>query len=359
MIRSQTSAATFCQHNNALSKRTITAYLIWRISFCATLLWVGILAGNNDASANSRAPNADRNSRDASCNATEPSQTNLRQRKTSNKATQEAHMAAFAFCIQQVNWQAGVNKFVNTNGWIATPAWGITRPQAPNSAELIPPIATKFNQWRVTDERVSKHRDVVIQTGSWAAQIASTSSTSQSVRGHFLLIWQQLSNAPNQPIRIAFGLLTQNDITSPILQIESATATSAETISGRKGDAQTLAEIQFGGICGASGMSTAFDLFADNDIEVLREGGALRGKTTILADPRTKSERWRYIAQSNAIDAAHEIAFVFGRYNMSNGDNKTERGYFARVWKVMPNKDSKDFTNWRVMIDAASPQSRM
>jgi hypothetical protein len=174
MIRFKTNTAPLSQHNYALNKGVMTTHLMMRISFCAALIGVGIFAGLSDASANSRALNVDRNGRDASCGATQPSQKNLRQGKPSNKATQEAHMAAFALCIKQVNWQMGVNKFVNTNGWIATPAWGITRPESPNSAELIPPIATKFDEWRVTDERVSKQRDVVIQTGSWAAQLSST-----------------------------------------------------------------------------------------------------------------------------------------------------------------------------------------
>lgn len=268
--------------------------------------------------------------------------------KHSDKTTNDSRRAAFARCIQQVNWQAGVDRFVDAHGWIATPEWGISRP-------LSTANATQFATWRVTNQRTSKQADIVIETGEWAYPLSTSSAQNAPMRGNFLLVWRRDTN---QPMQIAFGLLTTDGAAQPSMPPESAIATSSQTVAGRKGDALTLAEIQFGGICGASGMSTAFEVLADNEIFLLRTDGTVRGKARILADPRTKTERWRYIAQSSAIDRANEIAYVFGRYNMSRGDGKTERGYFARVWQSLPNTDANDSANWRVIIDAATPQSR-
>jgi hypothetical protein len=359
-------APNYTNHVSRMTSRSTTPIC----AYAAILLMSALLMMQTEllASTSAEQPSQNRRNSNSVCDGVTSQAGSSRLNKRTNNAAQLARTEAFARCIEQGSWQAGINQFVNTSGWIATPAWGISRPLVATNPNAAGQASVKFTQWRVAHQRISKQGDVIVQTGQWAYQHGESHTQAQTQgqthahaqntqhRGNFLLVWQQ---STNEPMRIAFGLLTDNATMSPSMPPESAIATSSQTIAGRKGDALTLAEIQFGGICGASGMSTAFDVLADNDIAVLRTGLSLQGKALILADPRTKTERWRYIAQSSAIDAANEIAYVFGRYSMSRGDGKTERGYFARVWKSLPNTDAKDSANWRVIIDAATPQSAL
>jgi hypothetical protein len=213
--------------------------------------------------------------------------------------------------------------------------------------------------WHISGTAASPTRDVMIQTGTWRA-----SNMPQAKRkGQFIAIWTKTpahkTNRAGSGAVIRHILLTDDDAFQSPQLTETPSASSAPSIVGKTGDAITLAEIQFGGICGTSGMASAFATLAVNDVNVLRTGGSFVGKQRAIDDPRVQSERWRYITQQSAIDSAQTLAYVFGRYSMTNKDNVTERGYFTRVWQVLPGKDGKDSANWRVVIDAATPLSRM
>jgi hypothetical protein len=249
----------------------------------------------------------------------------------------------FAKCARNVGLQAAIDRYVDAHGWLVTPTWGALKPQAKTAN----PNLGRLSRWQVTSREYSAKGDLLVMTGQW--------ERADAAEGQFVAVWRTYAN---REARMAFGTMTDDAAFKTPLIAEGASATAPSSIAGRTGDTLTLAETQFGGVCGASGMSAAFDLLAAGDVKVLRTGGSFTGKVRAVSDPRIKTERWRYIAQQSAIDSANELAYVFGRYAMTTTDGQTERGYYARVWKAKPGKDKADFANWHVLIDAASPLSR-
>jgi hypothetical protein len=267
-------------------------------------------------------------------------------------AANAATLAAkqFADCARNVGVFAATDKYLDENGWLVTPTWGALRPRMTRAHAMqhtAQQADTRLARWEVVQQEHAPKSDLLIQTGRWQSAVNSDA-------GDFLVAWRVGTNGQ---VRLAFGMLVRDTAFAPPLIDETASASVAAEISGRGADAITLGELQFGSICGASGMSAAFDSFGANNVMVIRTGGSLTGKTNAVNDARIKTERWRYIPQQSAIDKASALAYVFGRYSMTTIDGQTERGYFARIWKLLPKKDARDFSNWRVIVDAASPLS--
>lgn len=240
---------------------------------------------------------------------------------------------------------AATDKHVDENGWMVTPRWGALRPRMMRAPSL---ENDRLDAWTVINQELGPASDLLIQTGRWQ-------SADNGDAGDFLVAWRA---APNRNVRVAFGMLIRDAAFAAPLVEEAASASAATAVNGRAADAIMLGELQFGSVCGASGMSVAFDSFGAANVMVMRTGGSMTNKIRVVNDARTKTERWRYITQQSAIDNANALAYVFGRYSMTTTESKTERGYFARIWKVLPGKDPQDASNWRVIVDAASPLSR-
>jgi hypothetical protein len=253
----------------------------------------------------------------------------------------------FGECARYVGVSAAANKYLDENGWLVTPTWGALHART-NRAHAAQLTNTRLAQWEVIHEERVPDSDFLMQKGRWQSAVDGDA-------GDFLIVWRV---GTNHQVRMAFGMLVRDGAFAAPLIDETASASTASAISGRAADAITLAELQFGGICGASGMSVAFDSFGATNVMVMRTGGSMMDKIRVVNDARTKTERWRYIAQQSAINIGNTLAYVFGRYSMTTTDGQTERGYFARIWKILPGKDPQDFSNWRVIMDAASPLSR-
>lgn len=264
-------------------------------------------------------------------------------------AADAATLAAkqFADCVRNVGVFAATDKYLDENGWLVTPTWGALRARTTRVHAAQHPN-TRLARWEVVHQERARNSDLLIQTGRWRSAVDSDA-------GDFLVAWRM---GANRQVRMAFGMLVRDTAFAAPLTDEMASASATAAIRGRAADAITLGELQFGSICGANGMSAAFDSFGANNVMVIRTDGSLTGKTTVVNDARIKTERWRYIPQQSAIDKASALAYVFGRYSMTTTEGQTERGYFARIWKLLPEKDPQDFSNWRVIVDAASPLSR-
>jgi hypothetical protein len=264
-------------------------------------------------------------------------------------AANAATLAAkqFADCARNVGVFAATDKYLDESGWLVTPTWGALRARM-IGAHAAQHANTRLARWEVVHQERAPNSDLLIQTGHWQSAVNSDA-------GDFLVAWR---TDPNRKVRMAFGMLVRDAAFAVPLIDETASTSAASSISGRAADAITLGELQFGSICGASGMSVAFDSFGATNVMMMRTGGSMTDKIRVVNDARTKTERWRYIAQQSGIDNANALAYVFGRYSMITTDGQTERGYFSRIWKILPGKDPQDFSNWRVIVDAASPLSR-
>lgn len=268
---------------------------------------------------------------------------------TRSNAGNAATLAAkhFADCARNVGILAAMDQYLDENGWLITPTWGALRARKV-TAHGAQRANTHLARWEVVQQELAPNSDLLIQTGRWQ-------SAADSDAGNFLVAWRA---GRNRQVRMAFGMLVRDTTFTPPLIAEAASASAASAVSGRAADAIALGELQFGSICGASGMSTAFDSFGATNMMVMRTGSAMMDKIRVINDERIKTERWRYIPQQRAIDNANALAYVFGRYSMATISGETEHGYFARIWKILPGKEPRDFSNWRVMVDAASPLSR-
>jgi hypothetical protein len=257
----------------------------------------------------------------------------------------------FADCVRNVGVFAATDKYLDESGWLVTPTWGALRARmtrAHATQHTAQHANTRLARWEVAHQERAPNSDLLVQTGRWQSAVDSDA-------GDFIVAWR---TGPGRKVRMAFGMLVRDSAFAAPLIDEAASTSAASSISGRAADAITLGELQFGSICGASGMSVAFDSFGASNVMVMRTGGSMMDKIRVVNDARTKTERWRYIAQQSGIDNANALAYVFGRYSMITTDGQTERGYFARIWKILPGKDPQDFSNWRVIVDAASPLSR-
>lgn len=258
--------------------------------------------------------------------------------------------AHFANCVQTVGIVAALQRFLDADGRVIAPMFALVAGQAQIRNHASDALATaKFSHWRVITNHRSPDADVLVQIGNW--QQAQQPSDS----GWFVATWQ--TNSKHEATLRSL-LLTTDKSFQPAADLDQPSAQASSTIAGQTGNVLTLAEIQFGGICGSSGMSSAFDVLAADKVQVVRSGGSFVGRERAVNDPRIKAERWLYIPQQSAIDAKHEVAYVFGRYTMTTTSGQTERGYYARIWKPLPGKDKLDSANWRVVVDAATPLSR-
>jgi hypothetical protein len=263
-----------------------------------------------------------------------------------SRATPKDFAAAFGACVHAGGLQTALSRHGEASAWIATSRWGAIRAQGAAVEVPHPKL-----QWLPEALHHEKDADTFIATGTWQRDGV------EAIRGRYAFVW---SLDRSKKWRIRFGLMTEENTRDLAFPSEIASSVQTQSSAGRTGDLLTLAEVQFGGICGSNGMAAAFDLLADDGIRVLRNDGVYVGKTRIANDPRTRAERWSYIPQGQGIDSALRHAYVFGRYNLRRDDGSTERGYYVRIWRAEnASRDARaDFSNWRVIVDAATPTAR-
>jgi hypothetical protein len=283
----------------------------------------------------------------------QPASTTMSQvtRQESQKRTTstEDHIKTFMTYVESIGLQDTINTFGDVKTIVATSQWGTLRPRA-KQRELAQTKESNKAILRLNKTYQAQRQDAVVTVGSWRLAKDAT------IAGQYILVWRANER---KHLRLSFALFVNDDSLIAHHGEDTGISIPSTSIAGQTGNVLTLAEIQFGGICGASGMASAFATLAIDDVAVLRTGGSFVGKQRAVNDTRIQSERWRYIPQQSGIDDAHELAYAFGRYTMTATNEPTERGYFVRIWQAMPGKDKNDSANWRVVIDAATPLSRM
>jgi hypothetical protein len=174
----------------------------------------------------------------------------------------------------------------------------------------------------------------------------------------FTLVWARSSPGPYRLAAAVFSGRAdrpRDTVESPLSIVVPPAARRDAAVEA----AVTLAEAQFGGLCGASGMAAAFEAQADEALAIARDAsGLVAGKRNVLADAGVASERWRYVPISTWAAGSHDLAVVVGRYSMWKTDGAVERGYFTRVWRALPKQNPADSNSWKIIADAAASLSR-
>jgi hypothetical protein len=256
---------------------------------------------------------------------------------------QKTHLA-FTHCAKTVGLGAAVAAFLDPSGMFVVAGEGVTL--GAQGAERIQAALAglKTISMRSEGELASRDADHVVMWGAWQDD------------NSFTLVW---ARAESGHVRLVSGVLSRSkiapDVVEPPIAIEPGRARSER----RALAAVTLAEAQFGGLCGTNGMAAAFEAQADDLLAIVRDAdGRLAGKKNVLADTRVASERWRYVPLHTGVAKSNDLAFVTGRYSMWKANGAVERGYFTRVWKSRNGADPADSSNWKVVIDAAATLSR-
>jgi hypothetical protein len=192
----------------------------------------------------------------------------------------------------------------------------------------------------------------------WGRWRDARAAAPDAARDAYTLVWSRTSPGP---YRLAAAVFS-GQADRPRDVIEAPLSMAAPPFARRNAAmeaALTLAEAQFGGLCGASGMAAAFEAQADDVLAITRDAsGRIAGKRDVLADAGVASERWRYVPINTWVSASNDLAFVMGRYSMWKTDGTVERGYFTRVWRALPKQNPADSNNWKIIADAAASLSR-
>jgi hypothetical protein len=261
--------------------------------------------------------------------------------------------AAFVQCIEAHGLGEAVDAYLADSGMFVMAGEGMFLGTSRGRRMSMPIAQMRTLAIETSGELASADGDSVVHWGTWSMVVDN------SARRAFLLVWARDHRGM---FRLASGVFsrpmpTPNSLLEPPVVVE---ATDAKGASIRRAlAAVTLAEAQFGGLCGASGMAAAFEAQADDLLAIVRDvDGRLAGKKNVLADARVATERWRYVPLQVGVAKSNDLAFVTGRYSMWKTNGAVERGYFTRVWQARKDVDPADSNSWKVVIDAAAALSR-
>lgn len=268
-----------------------------------------------------------------------------------NAASASAVHAAFAECAKTSGMGAAAAAYLAPRGLMVVAGEGMSLGSYEPQRTAAVFGATRSISMETTGQLASADGDHWVMWGHWhdSANVA---------RDTFTLVW---TRAARGSYRLASAVFSGR-ASQPRDVVESPLSMSALPAAGRNAameTALTLAEAQFGGLCGASGMAAAFEAQADETLAITRDAaGRVAGKRNVLADAGVASERWRYVPINSWVSASNELAFVVGRYSMWKADGAVERGYFTRVWRALPKQNPADSNSWRIVADAAAALSR-
>lgn len=259
--------------------------------------------------------------------------------------------AAFVDCAKTNGLGAAAAAYLAPRGLMVVAGEGMSL-GAYERPRVVATFAGTGNAWiETTGQLASADGDHWVTWGRWH-------DGTNAARDTFTVVWTRSARGPYRLASAVFSGRADR----PRDVVESPLSMSAPSAAGRNAameTALTLAEAQFGGLCGASGMAAAFEAQADDALAITRDAaGRVAGKRNVLADAGVASERWRYVPINSWVAGSNDMAFVVGRYSMWKTDGAVERGYFTRVWRALPKQNPADSNSWRIVADAAAALSR-
>jgi hypothetical protein len=272
-----------------------------------------------------------------------------------NTAPATAVHAAFVNCAKTQGLGAAAAAFLAPRGLMVVAGEGMSlgAHEAQRTEAAFGAIRTL--RMETTGQLASAEGDQWLVWGHWRG---TPEAAPDAARDAYTVVWSRSAPGPYRLTAAVFSGRADR----PRDVIEAPLSMAAPPSARRNAaveTALTLAEAQFGGLCGASGMAAAFEAQADERLAIARDtSGRVTGKRDVLADAGVASERWRYVPINTWVSASNDFAFVVGRYSMWKTDGAVERGYFTRVWRALPKQNPADSNSWRIIADAAASLSR-
>lgn len=195
--------------------------------------------------------------------------------------------------------------------------------------------------WRPAWVGVSAAGNLGYTTGSWAF---SRSKAEHPIGwGEYFTIWKK---QPDGVWKFLLDLGIQHGQAEVVANIwKSPEVPTKSSFKKDSADVWMKLEKSFSESAAKNGAIKTYKKFASDQIRLLREGNMpFQGKSNVLAQISDTPIKTTILGG----EASGDMAFAYGEYEITTTERKTEKGFYARVWK----RESK---NWRICADVLHP----
>ena len=195
--------------------------------------------------------------------------------------------------------------------------------------------------WRPAWADVSSVGDLGYTTGTWA--FSRTKTDAPVAWGEYFTIWKKQHDD-------SWKFLIDLGIGHDKAEVRPGEWKSPESPNKRISKKSSVAiwnelENSFAESLRKKGAKKTYGKLASEQIRLLREGQMpFQGRSKALAEITDSQVKIKILGGGSSSD----LAYAYGEYELKTPDGKTEKGFYARVWKLGP-------SGWRIAVEVEHP----
>jgi ketosteroid isomerase-like protein len=204
--------------------------------------------------------------------------------------------------------------------------------------------------WEPVFADVSRAGDLGYTTGPWEYR-PNGAADKPAAFGQYFTIWKKQSNNSWKAV-LDRGVGSEHALAATRVEFPRNDETSN---NGSRIDQAAMRQIllkleaEFSDRSQAMGGAKAFAAYLSDDVRLLRQNVApIIGHAQALDAIAKQNGVLTWKPAMADVSASGDLAYVYGAFELRNGDTLVERGSYVRVWKKQSDK-------WRVVIDVMSP----
>ena len=203
------------------------------------------------------------------------------------------------------------------------------------------PTNATFLDWRPSWADVSASGDLGYTTGTWA--FSRTKAEAPAAWGEYFTIWQK---QPDGSWKFALDLGIGHDKADVIKNNWRSPVVAGKTPAGKSSaDKWTTLETSFVDSMTKNGAGKTYEKLASDQVRLLIDGKMpFQGKIDALSHIANVEIKTKPLGGG----ASSNMAYAYGEYDLKAVDGKTEKGFYARVWKL-------EAKGWRIAAEVRHP----